>query len=104
MDGRTIAVTTEVIILGNKIMRVPCMKPTLFSEHLASIDRLLEQGFMEINHGTRLDAMEAIYTASCLLEEIRSELQTPSGARQHIVTDARPSTALGAHPEPRSDH
>ena len=50
--------------------------PGLYDK-LADADLLLDQSLKAMNRGARLDAMEAVYAASCLIEEIRAALQTP---------------------------
>jgi hypothetical protein len=50
--------------------------PGLYDK-LADADLLLDQGLKAMNRGARLDAMEAVYNASCLIEEIRAALQSP---------------------------
>jgi len=41
---------------------------------LLDADSLLDQGLIAIQHGSKLEAMENVYTASCLIEDIRAAL------------------------------
>jgi hypothetical protein len=50
--------------------------PGLYDK-LADADLLLDQSLTAMNQGAQLEAMEAVYAVSCLLEEIRAALQSP---------------------------
>jgi len=41
---------------------------------LIDADSLLDQGLIAIQQGSSLEAMENVYTASCLIEDIRAAL------------------------------
>ena len=41
---------------------------------LLAADSLLDQGLIAIQQGSSLEAMENVYTASCLIEDIRAAL------------------------------
>jgi len=41
---------------------------------LLDADSLLDQGLIAIQQGSKLEAMENVYTASCLIEDIRATL------------------------------
>jgi hypothetical protein len=46
---------------------------------LSTADSMLDQGLRAIHRGSRLDAMETVYAASCLIEEIVAALEQGSG-------------------------
>lgn len=41
---------------------------------LLHADALLDQGLIDIQQGSRLEAMENVYAASCLIDDIRAAL------------------------------
>jgi len=41
---------------------------------LLDADSLLDQGLIAIQQGSKLEAMESVYTASCLIEDIYAAL------------------------------
>jgi hypothetical protein len=41
---------------------------------LLDADSLLDQGLIAIQQGSKLEAMENVYTASCLIDDIRAAL------------------------------
>ncbi len=45
---------------------------------LVDADSLLDQGLIAIQQGSKLDAMENVYTASCLIEDVRAALECRS--------------------------
>jgi len=45
---------------------------------LVDADSLLDQGLIAIQQGSKLDAMENVYTASCLIEDVRAALESSS--------------------------
>lgn len=45
-------------------------------KQLSAADSMLDHGLMAINRGCRLDAMENVYAASCMIEEIMAVLET----------------------------
>jgi hypothetical protein len=44
---------------------------------LSAADSMLDHGLKAIHSGSRLDAMETVYAASCLIEEIVAALENP---------------------------
>lgn len=76
-----------------QVMRNLSQEPVSLFTQIAHLERLLEQSLLAMNNGIRLDAMEAIYTASCLIEEIRSTQEALSGASSPCVTDSWQSTS-----------
>ena len=46
------------------------------SRKLMDADTLLEQGLIAIHRGASMEAMEDVYTASCLIADIRAALET----------------------------
>jgi len=46
-------------------------------EKLTAADSMLDHGLKAIHGGSRLDAMETVYAASCLIEEIMETLENP---------------------------
>ena len=46
---------------------------------LSAADSMLDQGLRAIHAGSRLDAMETVYAASCLIEEIVASLESGAG-------------------------
>lgn len=46
------------------------------SKKLMDADTLLEQGLIAIHRGASMEAMEDVYTASCLIADIRAALDT----------------------------
>ena len=44
---------------------------------LSAADSMLDHGLKAIHNGSRLDAMETVYAASCLIEEIAAALENP---------------------------
>ena len=58
-------------------MRCATAKPTPMNDiqkKLLDADSLLDQGLIAIQQGSSLEAMENVYTASCLIEDIRAAL------------------------------
>lgn len=49
-------------------------------EKLSVADSMLDHGLKAIHSGSRMDAMETVYAASCLIEEIVAALESPSTA------------------------
>ncbi len=49
-------------------------------QKLIVADSILDHGLKAIHSGRRLDAMEAVYTASCLIEEIVAALEVAAAA------------------------
>ncbi len=47
---------------------------------LSAADSMLDHGLKAIHSGSRLDAMETVYAASCLIEEIVAALEVPAAA------------------------
>ena len=43
-------------------------------KELLDADALLDQGLIAIQQGSNLEAMEKVYTASCLIDDIRTVL------------------------------
>ena len=62
-------------------------------DQLSIADSMLDQGLKAIHQGSRLDAMESIYAASCLIGEIAATLEP---ARQ-----CRNLDAIAGVPTPR---
>jgi hypothetical protein len=50
----------------------------LIRQKLCRIDLLLDQGLIAINQGRKLEAMEDVYGASCLLEDLQAVLGIPT--------------------------
>lgn len=46
---------------------------------LSTADSMLDHGLRAIHEGSRLDAMETVYAASCLIEEIVAALEPGGG-------------------------
>ncbi|MGQ0577651.1 MAG: hypothetical protein ACT4PQ_01930 [Betaproteobacteria bacterium] len=44
-------------------------------KRLLDADSLLDQGLIAIQQGSKLEAMENVYTASCLIEDICAALE-----------------------------
>ncbi len=44
-------------------------------KQLLDADSLLDQGLIAIQQGSKLEAMENVYTASCLIEDICAALE-----------------------------
>jgi hypothetical protein len=58
-------------------MRTTTATPTPMNDirkKLIDADSLLDQGLIAIQQGSSLEAMENVYTASCLIEDIRAAL------------------------------
>ncbi len=58
-------------------MRTAAQTPTPMVDirkKLLDADSLLDQGLIAIQQGSKLEAMEIVYTASCLIEDIRAAL------------------------------
>jgi hypothetical protein len=58
-------------------MRTATVPPTPMNDILRKLldaDSLLDQGLIAIQQGSKLEAMENVYTASCLIEDIRAAL------------------------------
>ena len=49
-------------------------------DKLNAADSMLDHGLKAIHSGSRLDAMETVYAAACLIEEIMATLETPAAA------------------------
>lgn len=49
-------------------------------EKLSVADSMLDHGLKAIHSGSRMDAMETVYAASCLIEEIVTALENPAPA------------------------
>ena len=49
-------------------------------EKLNTADSMLDHGLKAIHNGSQLDAMETVYAASCLIEEIMATLENPAAA------------------------
>ncbi|HEX7813178.1 MAG TPA: hypothetical protein VF460_14830 [Burkholderiales bacterium] len=47
-------------------------------DKLHAADSMLDHGLMAIHNGSRLDAMETVYAASCLIAEITAALEGPA--------------------------
>ena len=58
-------------------MRCATAQPTPMNDiqkKLLDADSVLDQGLIAIQQGSSLEAMENVYTASCLIEDIRAAL------------------------------
>ncbi|MGH8769039.1 MAG: hypothetical protein ACREVT_12790 [Burkholderiales bacterium] len=58
-------------------MRTATVLPTPMNDirkKLLDADSLLDHGLIAIQQGSKLEAMEYVYTASCLIEDIRAAL------------------------------
>ena len=58
-------------------MRTATVTPTPMNDirkKLLDADSMLDQGLIAIQQGSKLEAMENLYTASCLIEDIRAAL------------------------------
>ena len=49
-------------------------------QKLSVADSMLDHGLKAIHSGSRLDAMETVYAASCLIEEIVAALEVSAAA------------------------
>ena len=59
-------------------MRTATLMPTPMNDirkKLLDADSLLDQGLIAIQQGSKLEAMENVYTASCLIEDICAALE-----------------------------
>ncbi len=53
-------------------------QPETVADRVREAESLLAQGLIAINQGLRLEAMEDLYAASCVLEHVRAALETPT--------------------------
>jgi hypothetical protein len=75
---------TEIVMTCSTRLVPRATTPRLadIREKLNTADSMLDHGLKAIHSGSRLDAMETVYAASCLIEEIMATLETPAAAAE----------------------